>query len=183
MAKLHQRPKVGVLVTALLEDDWNKTAHLRPQAQAAVGNFTAVLERFATVVCPGLIETEEQAAAADRLFHAEDVDAVVFAELAYTQSVVPLRALSGTQVPIIVWNTQQLTNWPADADWDLVMLNSGLAGLPEATHALVRSGRRFHIVTGHLHDPQRVARLQRYVETAALIARLRWARIGMVGHP
>lgn len=179
----NRKPKVGLLVTALLEDEWNKTAHLRPQAQAAVQNVASVLEKFSTVVCPGLIETEEQAAGAARLFATEDVDAVVFAELAYTQSVVPLRALTQTQVPIIVWNTQLLSHWPEEADWDLVMLNSGLAGLPEATHALVRLGRRFHILTGHLADTRRVQRLKQYVEVAALVKRLRWARIGMIGHP
>ncbi|MCJ7735935.1 MAG: hypothetical protein MUQ10_01300, partial [Anaerolineae bacterium] len=120
-----EKPKVGLLITALLEDDWNKTGYLRPQARAAVQNFVDVLGSMATVVCPGLVETEDEAASADRLFKAEQVEAVVFVELAYTQSLIPMRALSQTHVPIIVWNTQQLTHWPADADWDLVMLNSG----------------------------------------------------------
>ena len=124
------KPKVGLLITALLEDDWFQGGYMRPQAQATAQNFLQVLERMATVVYPGLVETEEQAAAADRAFKAEQVEAVVFVELAYTQSVVTMRALASTQVPIIIWNTQQLTSWPADADWDIVMLNSGLAGLP-----------------------------------------------------
>ncbi len=127
------RPKVGLLITALLEDDWNKTGYLRPTAQAAVQNYVSRLEPFAEVICPGLIETEEQAAEADLAFKTAGVVAVIFTELAYTQSVVPMHALSQTQVPILVWNTQMLSAWPADADWDLVMLNSGLAGLPETT--------------------------------------------------
>ncbi|MHB0859455.1 MAG: hypothetical protein ACYC5M_18045 [Anaerolineae bacterium] len=178
-----ERPKVGLLITALLEDDWNKTGYLRPTAQAAVGNFCRVLGGIAEVVCPGLVETEAQAAEADFRFREAGVEAVVFVELAYTQSLVTMRCLSATQVPIVVWNTQQLTHWPEDADWDLVMMNSGLAGLPETTHALVRTGKPFHIVTGHLDDPQALRRLQRYLTVAAIAARLRWARIGMVGHP
>jgi L-arabinose isomerase len=177
------RPKIGLLVTALLEDEWNKTGYLRPKAQAAVQNFVGALEPYATVVCPGLVETEEQAAAADRLFKTENVSAVVYAPLAYIQSLIPMRALSRTQVPIIVWNTQQLTNWPADADWDLVMLNSGIAGLPETTHALQRSGQSFQIVTGHLNDSQRMEKLASYIGVASLIEQLRWSRIGMIGHP
>jgi len=65
MIRSIDRPKVGLLVTALLEDDWNKTGYLRPAAQAAVQNFVAALAPFAEVVCPGLVETEEQAAAAE----------------------------------------------------------------------------------------------------------------------
>ena len=177
------RPKVGLLITALLEDDWNKTGYLRPKTQEAVGAFERALAPIADVVCPGLVETEEQAAAADLAFRTAGVEAVVFTELAYTQSLVPMRALAATQVPIVVWNTQQLTRWPEDADWDLVMLNSGLAGLPETTHALVRSGRAFEIVSGHIHDEAALARLRAYLVAAALKQRLRWARIGMIGHP
>jgi L-arabinose isomerase len=177
------RPKVGLLVTALLEDEWNKTGYLRPAAQQSVEVFARALGRIAEVVCPGLVETEEQALAADLAFKNAKVEAVVLVELAYTQSLVPMRALSRTQVPIIVWNTQQRTHWPADADWDLVMLNSGLAGLPETTHALVRSGRQFQIVTGHVEDERTLERLRRQLVAAAISERLRWARIGMVGHP
>jgi L-arabinose isomerase len=177
------RPRVGLLITALLEDDWNKTGYLRPQAQAQVGAFVDALAPMAEVVCPGLIETEEQAAAADLIFKQAGVEAVVFVELAYTQSLIPLRALASTQVPIIVWNTQYASHWPANADWDFVMLNSGLAGLPETTHALVRTGRPFHIVTGHVNDARRLAKLNEYLQAAAIRQRLRWARIGIVGHP
>ena len=177
------RPKVGLLITALLEDDWNKTGYLRPTAQAAVQNYVSRLEPFAEVICPGLIETEEQAAEADLAFKTAGVVAVVFTELAYTQSVVPMRALSQTQVPILVWNTQMLSAWPADADWDLVMLNSGLAGLPGRTHALVRSDKPFEMITGHLDDPHALASLKDSIQAAAVIKLLKWMRVGMIGHP
>lgn len=177
------RPRLGLLITALLEDDWNKTGYLRPTAQAAVQQYIDALAPFADVVCPGLVETEEQAAAADLAFKAERVDAIVFAELAYTQSMITLRGLVNAQVPIIVWNTQMLPAWPADADWDIVMINSGLAGLPETTHALNRLGKPFYMVTGHLRDEIRLARIQQLATAAAIKARLAWARIGMIGHP
>lgn len=177
------RPKVGLLITALLEDDWNKTGYLRPAAQAAVSHYVDALTPFADVVCPGLVETEEQAAAADLAFKQARVDAIVFTEMAYTQSMVTLRGLAQAEAPIIVWNTQMLPAWPADANWDIVMFNSGLAGLPETTHALTRMGKPFFMVSGHLHDPARLERLRRYVTAAAIKARLAWARIGMLGHP
>lgn len=177
------KPKLGFLITALLEDDWNKTGYLRPKAQAAVQNFIDVLAEFAEVTCPGLVETEQQAAAAELAFRNAGVDAVVFTELAYTQSVIPMRCLAQTQVPILVWNTQQLTCWSANADWDEVMLNSGLAGLPEATHALTRIGKPFYMITGHLKNPHTNEQLKKLAAAAAIVNRLKWARIGMVGHP
>ena len=183
MLKRVDRPKIGLLICALLEDDWNKTGYLRPAAQASVKTFTDALSTFADVVCPGLIETEEQAAAADMAFKQAGVEAVVFTEIAYIQSLIPMRCLARTQVPIVVWDTQAARYWPETADWDFVMLNSGLAGLPETTHALTRSGRRFNIVTGHVNDKAALERLRRYCVAAAISQRLRWTTIGMVGHP
>lgn len=183
MLSLNEKPKVGLLITALLEDDWNQTGYIRPAAQAAVQLFIDALQEIAQVVCPGLVETEEQAVAADLFFRQEKVDAVVFTELAYTQSIIALKALERIQVPVIVWNTQQLRAWPQNANWDIVMLNSGLAGLPEATHVMVRTGRRFFIVSGHMNDPVRLKQLETYLRLAAISERLRNTKIGMIGHP
>lgn len=183
MLPLTEKPKVGLLITALLEDEWNQTGYIRPTARAAVGEFIGALSEIAEVACPGLVETEDQAVQADLFFRQQQVEAVVFVELAYTQSVVVMKALERVQVPIIVWNTQQLRSWPDNATWDIVMLNSGLAGLPEATHALLRSDRRFFIVTGHLKDPARLKRLEMFLRLAAITIRLRKAKMGMIGHP
>ena len=76
-----------------------------------------------------------------------------------------------------------LPAWPADANWDVVMVNSGLAGMPETTHALTRMDRPFYMVTRHLGDQARLEKLRAYATAAAIKARLGWARIGMIGHP
>jgi L-arabinose isomerase len=183
MLSLNEKPQIGLLITALLEDDWNQTGYLRPVAQAAVQGFIDALQEIAQVACPGLVETEEQAVAADLYFRRENVDAVVFVELAYTQSLIAMKALERIQVPVVVWNTQQLRSWPQDANWDIVMLNSGLAGLPETTHAMVRTGRRFFMVTGHMKDPLRLKHLETYLRLAAIAQRLRNTKMGMIGHP
>ncbi len=87
------RAKIGVLVMALLEDDYNKTAHMRPAATAAAQEIADGLAAYGDVVHAGLVEEEHQAAAAARLFNAEDVDIIVAFELAYTKGIVPARVL------------------------------------------------------------------------------------------
>lgn len=178
-----EKPKVGLLITALLEDEWNQTGYMRPTAQAALQTFLDALAPLAEVTCPGLVETEAQAEAADLAFKNAGVEAIVFVEMAYTQSIIVMRALKNAQVPIIVWNTQMLPCWPADASWEIVMLNSGLAGLPEATHALRRADKPFYMVTGHVADSARLATLRRYFTAAAITQRLKKVRLGMLGHP
>jgi hypothetical protein len=50
--------KIGVLTMALLEDAYNKTAHMRPAATETARSIARALEQYGTVVHPGLVEDE-----------------------------------------------------------------------------------------------------------------------------
>lgn len=177
------KPKIGVLVMALLEDDYNKTAHMRPAATAAARGIADALAAYGDVVHPGLVEEEEQAAAAARLFNAEDVDIIVALELAYTKGLVPARCLLATTAPVLVWNTQTISRLGEEDGFDVVMLNSGMAGMPELTAVLVRTKREFALVTSRFDDPDGRRRVQEVIQAAAVRRRLRDARVALVGHP
>ena len=112
-----------------------------------------MVARFGDVINPGFVEHEEDAFRAARMFNAEDVSVIVFVELAYQKGIIPLRALLETSAPIVVWNTQMIDEFPEGADFDLLMFNSGMAGLSEVTGALERCDRDYAIVTGYLEDP------------------------------
>lgn len=177
------RPKIGVLTMALLEDAYNKTAHMRPAATQTARTVAAAFEDFGSVVHPGLVEDEGQAAAAASQFNAEDVDIIVAVELAYTKGVVPARCFLATTAPVLVWNTQQIGRLAEEDGFDVIMLNSGMAGMPELTAALVRTGREFSIVTSRFDDPAGRQKLARVIEAAGVRRRLRSAKVGLVGHP
>jgi L-arabinose isomerase len=177
------RPKIGVLVMALLEDDYNKTGHMRDAATAAAGGIAELLGRFGDVVHAGLVEEEHQAAAAARRFNAEDVDVIVAMELAYTKGIVPARCFIDTSAPVVVWNAQKISRLSESDGFDVVMLNSGMAGIPELTAGLIRTGRDFTMITSRLDDPAGQAKVERAIRAAAIVRRLRSARVGLVGHP
>jgi L-arabinose isomerase len=177
------KAKIGVLVMALLEDDYNKTGHMRQAATAAAQDIADVLARFGDVAHAGLVEEESHAAAAARLFNAEDVDIIVAMELAYTKGVVPARCLIDTTAPVLVWNAQRIARLGEQDGFDVVMLNSGMAGMPELTAVLTRTGRDFTMVTSQLEDPAGLAKVEATIQAAAIRRRLRTARIGLVGHP
>ena len=176
------KPKVGVFVSALLEDDYNKTAHMRPVAQKSADRIGNIIAQYADVVCPPLVEEEYQAEEAARMFNAEGVDLIVAVQLAYTKGIVPTRCFLNTTAPVVVWNTQQIRYLPEDADFDLIMVNSGMAGVPEMTSALLRIKRPFWMVTSHIDDPLGRKKLEEYIAAAGVIRRLKSARIGIVGH-
>jgi L-arabinose isomerase len=184
-AKMAQavRPTVGLFVTVLLEDDYNKTAHMRPGIAQFVERIAGVLRPHADVVVPPFAETEEQASAAARMFNSEGVDLIVAVLPAYNKGIVPTRCFLETTAPILVWNTQQIRRLPEDADFDLIMVNSGMAGVPEMTSALVRMGRRFWIVTSHIEDQKGLRELADWIKAAGVVRRLRSARIGTIGAP
>lgn len=176
------KPIVGVLVMALLEDDYNKTAHVRPMAQQAADQIGAVIAKYADVVCPKLVENEGQAEEAAAMFNAAGVDLIVAVEVAYTKGIVPTRCFLNTTAPVLVWNTQQIEFLPDDADFDLIMVNSGMCGVPEMTSALRRMGRNFWMVTSRLEDAAGQAKLAQYIEIAGIIRRLKNTRIAIAGH-
>jgi L-arabinose isomerase len=128
------------------------------------------------------VEEEHQAEKAAQMFNAADVDLIIAVEIAYTKGIVPTRCFLNTTAPVLVWNTQQIQFLPEDADFDLIMLNSGMAGVPEMTSALLRLGRQFWIVTSHIDDPEGLAKIEEYIASAGVARKLKHARIGIVGH-
>ncbi len=179
---MRNRSKIGLIVTGLLEDDYNKTGHLRPKFVQATNDFATLLSNYGEVVNPGFVEYEPDAERAAQMFNAANVDLIIVIELAYQKGIIPLRALLSTQAPILIWNTQSVRQLPDEANFDIIMLNSGMAGLPELTNGLLRTGRRFRIITSHVTDPQGLTQISEYATAAATVRRLKHARIGLVGH-
>ncbi len=128
------------------------------------------------------MEEESQAAEAARLFNAADVDLIVAMELAYTKGLVPARALLDTTAPVLVWNAQKIRRLAEDDGFDVVMLNSGMAGMPELTAVLLRTGREFALVTSLFDDPDGRRRVREVIAAAAVRRRLKDARVALVGH-
>jgi L-arabinose isomerase len=177
------KAKIGLLVTALLEDEYNKTGHMRPKMHQATDRIAALLAPYGNVVNPGFIEYEADADRATEVFRAEGVDLIVALELAYQEGIIPMRTLLRTDAPLLVWNTQQIRRLPEEADFDVIMENSGMAGLPELTSALIRSGRAFELLTSHIDDPGGLKRIGEYAAAAGTARRLDAMRIGIIGHP
>jgi L-fucose isomerase-like protein len=129
------------------------------------------------------VEYEPDADRATALFNAEGVDLIVAIELAYQKGAIPMRTLLRVHAPILVWNTQQIRRLPDEADFDLIMENSGMAGLPELTSGLLRSNRRFELLTSHIDDPRGLEQIGQYAAAAGAARRLERMRIGVIGHP
>jgi L-arabinose isomerase len=174
---------IGLMVTALLEDKYNKTGHMREECRRVARVYEERLKPLGRVVSTGFFEHEPEAAKAASLLKSEGADVVILVELAYQKGLIPMRALLALDVPVIVWNTQLVPEFGEDADFDLIMVNSGMAGLSEVTSALVRSNRKFFVVSGHIEDKKAFEEIREHLAAAKALARLRNSKVGVIGHP
>lgn len=175
--------KIGLMATALLEDKFNKTGHMREEARRVTNLYEEKLRSYGRVVNPGFFENEVEAVHAAAALKRANVDLLVFVELAYQKGLIPMRALLELDVPVLIWNTQLVQEFGEDANFDLIMVNSGMAGLPEVTSALKRAKRRFRVVTGHIEDAEALAEIGEFVLAARAVGRLKNTKVGIIGHP
>jgi L-arabinose isomerase len=180
---MKNKPKIGLFVTGLLEDEYNKTGHLRPKCVETTNDLAKMLSTYGEIVNPGFVEYEPDAERAAQMFNAANVDLIIVVELAYQKGIIPMRTFLNTKAPILVWNTQHIRHLPEDANFDAIMLNSGMCGLPELTNGLLRVGRSFRTITSHVTDPQGLAQIGEYATATAVVRTLRNARVGIIGHP
>jgi len=103
--------------------------------------------------------------------------------LTYAPSHIALPALCKTSLPILIFNTQQEFAITADARPDVTLKNHGMHGVQDLANVLLRSGRKFHILTGHYKDEKALAELRAWCEAARVAAFMRTVRVGLLGYP
>ena len=116
-------------------------------------------------------------------YESAGVNALLVIFLTYAPSQIALPALQRTRLPIVVWNTQELSAVNGNFDWEKMLHNHGVHGTQDLANVLLRSGVPFHYVTSHLSDAHGLDELFDYFQAAAAAARLRSCRIGLMGYP
>lgn len=113
----------------------------------------------------------------------EGVDALLVICLSYSPSQLSLPALQRTNLPIIIWNTQELYAVDETFDGAKMLANHGVHGTQDLCNVLLRSDVPFEYATSHLNDADALRALEDAFVAAAAVARLRRARLGLMGYP
>ncbi len=178
--------KIGLLpLYVKLYDDMDPS--LRERQMPFLRGAQALLQAqgFTVEAAPVCCLAAEFAAAAVR-FESQGVQAVVCLHLAYSPSLEAVQALAGLRVPIILLDTTP--NWDfsaalAAAPGEAIDANHGIHGVQDLCCVLRRRGIPYHLVCGHLSQPETACRLAGLCRAAAAAGALRRARVGLVGQP
>lgn len=86
------------------------------------------------------------------------------------------------EVPFVIWNNQELKVLPEDLTFDQVMRNDCVSGVPQLTNALVKTGRKFKVITGAEDNEKIIAEIKEYMKFIKVVKVPKTARIGVIGH-
>jgi len=183
--------KVGFFSIGL-DTYWGQFRGLKPRLLDYHAQIRKGLEGYgADVVDAGLVDTPGKARAAGKRFRAEGAEIVFLFISTYALSSTVLPVVQEAGVPVVVLNIQPV------AQLDYAAFNAlGDRGLmtgiwlehcqacsaPEIACAFNRAGIDYHLVTGHLQDPEVWRELREWVEAAKVRAGMRENRLGVLGH-
>jgi L-arabinose isomerase len=177
------RPRIGLVTVRFTLFDAQMGPDFPARMHAHAARSRAVLEGFADVVAPALIESEADAAAAGQMLAGERLDAVVFAPAMAAPPSYAVRALADVDAPIVIWNAPAIARLPDDLHQDEATVHSTSVGAVMFGNVLVRDGRPAPVVTAGHDDADEVARLERTVRAAATAGSLRGSTLLRVGDP
>jgi L-arabinose isomerase len=116
---------------------------------------------------------------------AEDLklDALLLIPMCYTASLMTLRPLLKTSLPLIVWNTQEVETIDNNYDFDILLKNHVTQGTQDITNVLLRSGKIFGMESGHCRDKKQLEKLGEWFCAARAFRFAGRCKTGLMGFP
>jgi L-arabinose isomerase len=174
-------PRIGLLgIMQSLYDEM-----LPGIADRQAGYAAEVAEALAGVaevqVAPPVKERED-AERAMRDLHGQDLDGLLVVMLTYGPAMRVARLLAESPLPICLANIQPVA--AVTPEWDMgdLTYNQGIHGAQDTANAMVRAGRRFHVVTDDWRADSFREAIGEWARAAAAITRWRTLKVGVFGY-
>jgi len=175
------RPKIGLLPTGH-NYYWNQFPDLKGMGLGMYARLRELLDQFADVVAPDLVDSPEQARQAGEMFRQEKVDLVLAFPFGYTPSMNVVPALRGLDVPIRLLNAHEDRSYDyANADTALYLHHEGVCCIPEIAGTLTSLGKRFRVRTGAFDDVRLQRELADDFRGAAAARFFKQMNVGLIG--
>ncbi len=111
-------------------------------------------------------------------------DALLIVPMCYTASYMSVPVLLETNIPLIIFNTQELYEVKDGFDDnDDLSMNHVIQGTQDVTNMLVRGNKVFGLVSGHYQDEDAINDLKEWLDAAKTSKRTKKSRVGLLGTP
>lgn len=177
-----EKPKVAVigLSLELYHQTWpDYIARQEKQLKKFISGIEESVEILFHSVCY-LAEHVENKVLLARNSHA---DALLVVPMCYTASYMSVPILLETNIPLIIFNTQELYEVRDGFDDDDLVMNHVIQGTQDITNMLVRGNKIFGLVSGHYQDDNAINDLIEWLDAAKTFKCTKRSRVGLLGSP
>jgi L-arabinose isomerase len=176
-----RKPRIGILgIMQDLYDDMIPGIAQRQEGYAA--EIASHLADVAEFIPSKAIKYREDAERAMREFEHSDLDGVMVVMLTYGPAMRVARLLSESRLPVCLANIQpEPTVTPA---WDMADMtyNQGVHGAQDTANAMVRAGKRFHVLTDDWKSDSFRTDIGRWARAAATVTAWKSLKTAIFGY-
>ena len=175
-------PRAGLL-PVILELYDRQLPELRVKQQELVNDVSRAMEAFATVQRVDICASKAEVEHAVEQFEKAGCDAVVVLFTAYAPSLIAADPLAGSELPVVIFNTQVAYELDRSNLTEALLRNHGMHGVQDLASVLLRKGKPYSIVTGHHSSRETLEQLKEWLTACALKRQLKNAAVGVIGKP
>jgi len=118
-----------------------------------------------------------------RFAEANSADALLIIPMCYTPGLMSVPLLLKTDIPIVIWNTQELYEITDEYHFDTLLMNHVIQGTQDITNILIRGNKIFGMETGHFKDPEVIKKIVEWLQAARSAKYAGKIRVGLLGNP
>ncbi|MFC2087752.1 hypothetical protein ACFLSA_06295, partial [Bacteroidota bacterium] len=145
--------KPGIVVLGLSLDLYEQTFDdIIEKQEKQLTMFTSGLEKSVEIISRKVCFLSEQMEKEILQAKINNADALLIVPMCYTASTMSVPSLLETNIPIIVFNTQEILEIKDDFDFDDLIDNHVIQGTQDVTNILIRNEKIFGMETGHYQD-------------------------------
>ncbi len=143
--------------------------------------YCGEISEFSEIKYSNICFKQSQVKAAVKNSESLDVDCILLIPMCYTASLMTLDPIMGTDIPIVIWNTQEARKIDEDFDFNILLENHVTQGTQDLTNVLLRNNKIFGLESGHYKDKDALRKLREWLVAARAHRFSKTCRVGKLG--